>query len=116
MFASARDILGSKRYRKTYQPEGLDKPVEIIGLTQSGVAALHVISQKSDSAAQINAWLIKQCCPAFKWWSLSKIHNRLPVPVVVDLVREIMNVSGLGKNAVEDSLKKSESNPGSDSS
>lgn len=114
-FATARDILGSSKYRKSLTIEGINKPIEIIGLTQSSVMALTEIS-KNGSAISINAWLIKQCVPAFRWWSLSKINRRIPVPVIADLVKEIMAFSGLGAKAVEDAGKKSESAPGNSSS
>ena len=115
-FATARDILTASRYRKSLQIDGIEKPVEIVGLTQSGVMALQEISKRDNGLSQINAWLIKQCCPAFRWWSMAKIHRTLPVPVVVDLVREIMLFSGIGGKALDAAEKKSASIPSSGSS
>ena len=102
-FASAREIINSGIARKTVEIEGIDKPVEIIGLTQAGVSALTKISE-SDGGG-VNAWLIKQCCPAFRWWGLSRINTRIPAPVVAELVKEIIKTSGLYSGAVEDAAK-----------
>ena len=113
--ATAQDILKSPKYRKLVTIDGLEKPVELVGLTQAGVMALTEITEKG-SIVSVNAWLIKQCVPAFRFWTLSRINRRLPVPVIRDLVKEIMSFSGLGPKAVEEAGKKSESDPGNSSS
>lgn len=112
--ASARQIAGTRR---SFDIEGLDNPVEIIGLSGVGVEALSAIQQQQNlSPIRLYAWLIKQCCPAFRWWSMKKICRKVPVAVAKRIADKIMEASALDAGAMERAKKKSVATPLTDSS
>lgn len=96
----------------TYEIDGLDKPVLIVGLSGSGVEALQAISSDNGiSPVRLYAWIIKQCCPQFRWWSMARICKRLPVAVTKRLSDKCLEVSAIDGAAVDRAKKNSEISP-----
>lgn len=106
-FFNAGGLIGKG---SAYEIDGLEKPVVIVGLSGAGVEALQSISAENNvSPVRLYAWLIKQCCPQFKWWSMSRICKQLPVAVSKRLADKCMEVSSVDGAAVDRAKKNSES-------
>ena len=103
-FFGGHKVVGSE-----FSIEGLDKPVVIVGLSGSGVEALQIItSEHRTSPVRLYAWLIQQCCPQFRWWSMSKICRKLPAAVLKRLSDKCLEVSAVDGAAVDRAKKNSE--------
>ena len=96
---------------KSYDIDGLEKPVVIVGLSGAGVEALRVISEGNISPSRLYAWLIKQCCPQFRWWSMSRICKKVPVAIAKRIADKCMEVSAVDGAAVDRAKKNSETTP-----
>ncbi|TNE75553.1 MAG: hypothetical protein EP334_10065 [Gammaproteobacteria bacterium] len=108
---------GHKVVGKEYAIEGLEKPVIIIGLSGAGVEAMHVIaSEKGVSPVRLYAWMVKQCCPQFRWWSMSKVCQKLPAAVLKRIFDKCMEESAVDSSAVDRAKKNCVSDPSTNSS
>ncbi|WP_372810083.1 hypothetical protein [Litorivivens sp.] len=108
---------GHKVVGKEHTIEGLEKPVIIIGLSGAGVEAMHVIAaEKGVSPVRLYAWMVKQCCPQFRWWSMSKVCKKLPAAVLKRIFDKCMEESAVDGGAVARAKKNSEIGPSTSSS
>jgi len=106
--ASARDLFRAGRVRQEVTIPELEKPIEVIALTVNHVQDFMLFTKKHPDDPLLGyAWLIRKCCPAFRWTRPATIKRKLSQKVMLHLAEKLMEVSGIGLGAVEDAEKKS---------
>ena len=105
MIASADDIIKKGFDYEVATIRGLE--VELRGMTVDEALKLSKYAKGQNDKMMVFAYLIKQCCPAFKgwWWTPGRIKKKLSVKLLLEIADRIMILSGYKEDSVDTSLK-----------
>lgn len=107
MTAKANDLVKAGKEVHSVTIEGVAEPIDIVGMTIDQAIKFSERAQNSQDFTLLYAYLVKQCCPAFRrfWWTPNRIKKNLSLKMMLALADKIMEVSGYSSGAVDDAVK-----------